>query len=247
MSKLWNTLPALLLLSGSFWASPGCVHDPLTPQSPGDTTGLPVDTLPVSTGRPCSPDTVYFEKQILPILVSHCAQSGCHDPASRADGVVLTSYAQVIQTGGIRPGNPADSEIFEALTDSDPDKRMPPPPATALPAADIALIETWIRQGAKNLACIETAPCDTALVSYQQQVLPILQLNCIACHTGPNAGAGIQLNNYQRISAEALSGRLGGVISHEPGYEPMPPSGTKLADCDILKIKTWAARGAPNN
>lgn len=246
MKKLWHILP-LLLLAGSFWASPGCVHEPLTPQAPGDTTGLPADTLPVSTGRPCSPETVYFEKQILPILLSNCAQGGCHDAASRADGVVLTSYAQVMQTGGIRPGRPADSEIIEAITDSDPDKRMPPPPASPLPASELALLETWIAQGAKNLACIEAAPCDTATVSYQQHVLPILQFRCIGCHNGPNAGGGVELNNHQRISEEALSGRLLGAIAHEAGFVAMPPSGAKLPDCEILKIKTWAARGAPNN
>ena len=83
----------------------------------------PVDPL-VST---CDPDTVYFQNTILPLVVSSCATTGCHDRESHRDGIILMDYASIIQTGKIKPGNPGDSEFFESLTDSD-DDLMPPPP-----------------------------------------------------------------------------------------------------------------------
>ena len=50
------------------------------------------------TGVPCDPDSVYFDNQVLPILVSNCAKPGCHDAASHQDGVVLSSYASLMST-----------------------------------------------------------------------------------------------------------------------------------------------------
>jgi hypothetical protein len=59
-----------------------CKHAPLIPVDnnpidPIDTTQNPIDT--VATGIPCSPDTVYFQNTILPMLIANCTQSGCHN------------------------------------------------------------------------------------------------------------------------------------------------------------------------
>ena len=49
---------------------------------------LPIDPIDTSGGggtvivHPCSPDSVYFEQQLLPIIQSNCAVSGCHDAAA---------------------------------------------------------------------------------------------------------------------------------------------------------------------
>ncbi|MFB0945535.1 MAG: hypothetical protein ACI9V1_000967 [Spirosomataceae bacterium] len=42
---------------------------------------------------------VCFDTQILPMIVSNCAQSGCHDSKSKRDGYDLTAYDKIIKRG----------------------------------------------------------------------------------------------------------------------------------------------------
>jgi hypothetical protein len=74
---------------------------------------LPVDTT--ATGTPCDPAVVYFEKDVLPILTSNCAYSGCHNAASAKDGIVLDNYANVIRTGKIKVGTQIKVNFMKSL------------------------------------------------------------------------------------------------------------------------------------
>ena len=95
---------------------------------------------------------------------------------------------------------------------------------------------------------LNNAPCDTATVSYLQQVVPILTNNCYACHSGTAAaGAGIKLDVHASLAVYANNGILLKAITHSPGASPMPKNGTKLVECNIAKIRTWVRNGAPNN
>lgn len=217
-----------------FWAS--CVHEPVLPESPG---------IPTESGA-CHPDTVYFQKEILPLLVSSCGVSGCHDPVSARDGVVLTNYASVISTGKVRAGNPNDSDLYESIIETNSSKRMPPPPRQALSAAQIGKIEKWILQGAKNNNCAD-ASCDTVTVSFANHILPNIQTNCLGCHSANQPGGGIALTNHAQIAQSASAGRLMGSIRHVAGFSPMPKNGTKLSNCQITQFKKWIENGTPNN
>src|SRR5690606_33332299 len=118
-------------------------------------------------GTPCDPGTVYFNRDILPLLRSNCAKSGCHDAITAEEGIILDSYQNVLASDVIRAGRPSDSEMIEKMKENDPDDVMPPPPNERLTAEQIALIEAWIQQGAKDLTCDDSpAMCDTANVSY---------------------------------------------------------------------------------
>ena len=97
-----------------------CKHE-IPERTPVDNTGGN-DTIPVVKSDTCSPDTVYFVNDILPIIISNCAQSGCHDADAREDGVQLTDYDNIIETGKVEPGDPNDSELYEVLVESDPKK-----------------------------------------------------------------------------------------------------------------------------
>lgn len=55
---------------------------------------------------------------ILPLVVSSCGTTGCHDQDSHKDGIILTDYPSIIRTGKIKPGDPNDSEFFETLTEN---------------------------------------------------------------------------------------------------------------------------------
>jgi uncharacterized membrane protein len=222
----------------------GCKHDPTLP----DVSGPGGDTTGISTGTPCNPDSVYFELQVLPILRSNCAMSGCHDEASRRDGVILTSYQRVMQTAGIRAYDLSDSELYEVITETRINKRMPPSPMQALSAEQISIIARWINQGAQNRRCDPDAgPCQTDNRSWTQHIRPIIQTNCAGCHSGANPGGGLNFSTHAGVVASIANGRLIGAINHQVGYKAMPQGGAKLPDCSIQQMLSWVNAGAPNN
>jgi hypothetical protein len=219
-----------------------CVHepvvDPAPPDNPGENTG----------GTPCDPDVIYFERDILPILRSNCAKSTCHDVASHQEDIILDSYQNVMASDIVKPFDLGDSELFEVITETDPEKRMPEPPNESLSADQIALIAQWIQQGAKALTCDDPeGPCITDNISYAAFVAPLLSANCVGCHSGGTPSGNIVLNSHSAVQTVALNGRLLGAITWASGYPQMPQGSAKLSACNIEKIKAWINNGAPNN
>jgi mono/diheme cytochrome c family protein len=194
----------------------------------------------------CSPDTAYFQQQVLPIFISNCSVSGCHDAISHQDGVILTNYAQIMNTGDIRPGNPNGSEAFEKITDPDNSDRMPPAPRSRLSASQIDVIRKWIMQGAKNNSC-QSSSCDTSQVRYSTTIRNIISNKCQGCHSGNSAGGGYDYSSYAGLKARADDGKLLGAVYHMPGYSAMPKNGNMLSDCELVQIRKWVNAGAPNN
>ncbi len=216
-----------------------CEHEVMKPIEEPSTSIVP----PAETA--CDTNKVYFEDDILPLMVSNCAFSGCHDAGSAQNGIVLTSYANIINSGGVEPNDTSDSEIYERITETDPSKRMPRGRG-ALTTEQIEKIAIWIMEGAPNTKC-QVVVCDTTNTSYQMDVLPILNLKCVGCHRAGNLGGGIALDNYLAIRAEALNNRLVNVITHQAGFKAMPLGGNRLPECEIKKISAWVNAGAPNN
>lgn len=203
----------------------------------------PVVNPPVIT---CSPDTAYFQQQVLPIFISNCSMSGCHDAASHQDGVVLTDYNSIMLTGEVEAGDPGDSEIWEKITETDSDDRMPPPPRPALTQVQKETIRKWIMQGAKNNSCAGSA-CDTSNVSYSGTIKSIISMKCQGCHGSSSPGGGHDFGTYTGVKARIDDGKLWGAINHMPGYSAMPKNGSKLSACELSQIKKWIDAGAPNN
>ena len=216
---------------------------------PIDSTDNPVDTTNIDTsGVPCDPNTVYFNIDILPILKSNCAFSGCHNAATAQDGVILESYESTMQTADVEPFDLDGGKLYEVITEDDEDKRMPQPPNAPLTSDQINLIAKWILQGAKNLECDpNSGGCDTENVSFSGFVQPVIQNSCQGCHSGNSPSGDIDLTNYQNIKVVADNGRLFGAISWANGFENMPQGGDQLPQCTIDKIKSWIDAGAPNN
>lgn len=244
MNKHWLILIALfnLVLVAIHFTS--CEREPVYV---GEIITDPTDTIPLPVEHPCDPDSVYFALQILPILQSNCAMSGCHDTQSHKEGVILVDYATTRATGGIRLNNPSNSEIYKTLNDTDPEERMPPSPRGALTAAQKALILKWIQQGASDLSCDGT--CDTLNVHFAASIQPIMTLQCTGCHSAVSPGGNIRLTNYAEIKAQVDNGKLWGSVSHAPGYVGMPyPAGSALmAPCKLDQIRIWIENGAPND
>lgn len=214
-----------LIFVGFYWQS--CKHQPIPP----DTSSLP-----------CDASVVYFNRDVLPILVSNCAKSGCHDATSHKEGVNLTNYDKVMQTGGVKAGKPSSSDLYESIISTGQNAM---PPSGPLSEADKQTIEKWITQGAKNLTCKDQ--CDTVNVTYTNTIAPMLVKSCNGCHTGIYAGGGIDLSTYNGAKEVALNGRLYGSVSYASGFSAMPKGGTKLTDCQLLAMDKWVKAGAPNN
>jgi hypothetical protein len=114
----------------------------------------------------CSSDTVYFQNDILSLIVSGCSASGCHNTIDAEEGIVLVDYVSIMLFGGKNLGNPENSDIYEVL--SDDDDRMPPPLASEFTSFQKVKILKWIQQGSINNHCLQTE-CDTLNVSYHQR------------------------------------------------------------------------------
>lgn len=203
---------------------------------------LPDSTTAVGdSSTPCDPNKVYFQQQVLPILVSNCAQGGCHDAASHREGVNLTSYNYTMSTGGIRPGNPDRTKIWETIRSGD----MPPGGHTPLTQTQKDLIYNWILQGAENLVC-ESACGDTVNITYSLSVKPIMANKCMGCHSGSAPQGGIDLTTYTNVKTQVTNGNLWGSVSQSTGFIPMPVGGA-LSTCELTQIRKWIDLGAPNN
>jgi mono/diheme cytochrome c family protein len=94
---------------------------------------------------------VSFSRDIAPILIAKCQT--CHG-ADKAKGKYrLHTFEWLLKPGSsdepaITPGDPKKSTFYSLLVEKDPDSRMPQKD-DPLPAAQIALIERWIKNGAK--------------------------------------------------------------------------------------------------
>jgi hypothetical protein len=92
--------------------------------------------------------------------------------------------------------------------------------------------------------------CDTTGVTFSKSVQPILQTNCLGCHSATeNAASGgiINLEDFTVVKVLVDGGNLFGAITHNPLNSQMPKSGAKLDTCSITKIKIWIDKGALNN
>jgi uncharacterized membrane protein len=229
-----NRLSYLIILLFGAMSFHSCMHEPVV-KNMIDNGGITV----------CDPDSVYFTNDVLPIILSNCAISGCHGGGSAADGVDLTSYANIINTGDVDAFDLDGSKLYRVITETDPGDRMPPSPSAPLTADQIALIAKWINQGALNNEC--EGDCDTNATSFSADIYPIIKNNCQGCHSGGSPSGGVSLTNYTEINAYASSGVLYGTINHEAGYSPMPQGLPKLEDCKVTQVRKWIEEGALDN
>ena len=89
--------------------------------------------------------------------------------------------------------------------------------------------------------------CNLENLTYSETVVPILEANCLSCHSRAGNQGGITLEGYDALIRQIDNGRLLGAIRHEAGFSPMPKDRPRLLDCQISQIEAWIAEGAPNN
>ena len=94
----------------------------------------------------------------------------------------------------------------------------------------------------------DTASCDTAAVTFQQDIGPLISNNCAfsGCHGGNSPSAGLNLESFDQLQGIARNGQLTGRITGSSG-PLMPRGGPPLENCAIDKIRNWVDQGAPQN
>src|SRR5271166_5919958 len=90
------------------------------------------------------PQKIDFAHGVAPLLKARCAE--CHTNGKYKGGLSLDTRADVLRKKVVVPGKSADSELFQRITSTDPDERMPPKGAPLSPQ-EIALVKAWIDQG----------------------------------------------------------------------------------------------------
>jgi mono/diheme cytochrome c family protein len=92
-----------------------------------------------------APRPVDFVRDVQPILNTYCLS--CHGPAKQKGGLRLDRRESALETGNILPGKAASSSLFQRAAGLGPDKPMPPS-GPRLSPRQLALVKTWIDQGA---------------------------------------------------------------------------------------------------
>ncbi len=196
----------------------------------------------------CS-DSVYFAQKILPLFINNCAS--CHDgkPHGDEDNLFnLDSYETI--RPHVNPSDPPSSEVYWVLSASGED-RMPPSDRPAVQSEDKAMLLQWITEGARNNSC-SGAVCDTAgTITFNGQVDPIIQHNCIGCHKPPYNQGGVDLSGYTQVKTLAQTLRpdspggtpvLIGAVRRIAGFKSMPTT-YALDECSIRTLELWIAQG----
>lgn len=101
-----------------------------------------------------------------------------------------------------------------------------------------------------------SAPTDApaAVVSFANDVMPILQSRCINCHGGQDTKAGLSVTSYNTLMAGSEHGPV--VIAGDPANSlliqsiqqgKMPKRGPKLTPDQLQILIDWIMAGALNN
>jgi hypothetical protein len=94
---------------------------------------------------------VSFINDVAPILKENCF--ACHDAKKRKGKLDMTTY-ESFRKGGehddpVSPGKPDESNILDLLKATDASRMPPKDSGEALPKEKIAVIEQWVKEGAK--------------------------------------------------------------------------------------------------
>jgi Planctomycete cytochrome C len=183
-----------------------------------------------------------FTRDVLPVITSRCASTGCHDATSHKEGYIYTTYTNIRQS--VSPGNPSSSRLYTVIKSSGGESKMPPSSSPQLSVAEIDSIGKWISYGALNENCGEV--CDTINpVTFSGTIWPIIQTSCIGCHSGTSPSGNILLASYNNVATVASSGTL--MNSLKGTGVPQMPVGSSFSTCRIRQFEIWVNNGSLNN
>jgi hypothetical protein len=103
--------------------------------------------------RGAAPAALTYDEHIKPIFRQYCLT--CHGEDKQEAGINLQSYGALLRGGSggriVQSGRASQSLLFQAITNEDPDVRMPPNRAP-LPREQIERVRIWIESGLRENA-----------------------------------------------------------------------------------------------
>ena len=192
-----------------------------------------------------------FDEDIRPILESNCLP--CHGGEAPQQGLDLRTAPAVLRGGSSGPaieiGSSAKSVLVERVVAG-----TMPPGDSKLAESEIALIRSWIDEGAAR----EVAELGVELVT-DRDVLPIFQARCVVCHGKREQRGGLDLRKRGTRLAGGDSGPLlvpgnpdASLIIQKIEAGAMPPPDMQYdyavrnpTDAEVAKLRQWVAAGAP--
>jgi len=215
----------------------GCYHDPLvSPEE--EVSNEPNDEFLMND---CDEDTVYFENDILPFIITACGRSTvCHEQ-NIENKIVTNVYHNYLKQKFV-PFKSSESKLYTHLITDDPEILMPRNYDTDIPynapQEKIDMIKKWIDQGALKNGCRN---CDSENFTYTNKINLIVLQNCANskdCHgKGSNEITLIDYENLKKVVDNGLFEQL--VLEDKQ----MPKEGS-LSDCDLFAIDNWLKNDA---
>lgn len=109
-------------------------------------TGCYKDILDPGQDPSAPPQAVSFSGDLVPLFLSNCATSGCHDgvPGHKPSLTPANAYNALLGGGYINTIVPSNSILYGEI------KGGQMPPSGALKTSDVQKVLDWIRNGAPN-------------------------------------------------------------------------------------------------
>ncbi|MCS1407992.1 MAG: Hercynine oxygenase [Verrucomicrobia subdivision 3 bacterium] len=161
-------------------------------------------TLAISASQAADP--VDFTREVKPILESACLS--CHGPEKPKGDLSLHTRTAAIKGGdsgtSLVPGDPEESLLYTLTILPPDDDDIMPPKGDPLSKVQTEILRRWIEAGAEWPIEVELE--QTQRIDFIQDIQPILEFNCVACHREGHAKGGLQLNNQESAFAGGNSG-----------------------------------------
>ena len=160
---------------------------------------------------------VDFAKEVKPIIESACLH--CHNAAKAEGGLRLDSRAFATEKGeheiSIVPGDAAKSPFYTRSVLPAGHEQVMPPEGAPLDETQTSVLRKWIDEGASwpATAALEVHP----RIDFAKNVQPILEMNCVSCHSGNKPAGDLTLTTAK---AAFTSG------SNPPSIKPFDPEGS---------------------
>lgn len=91
----------------------------------------------------------------------------------------------------------------------------------------------------------DPSSCDTNNMTYTKHMAPLIESNqCLNCHSAQTATAGIILDNYTDVvaNAEVVYPTIAWGPSL-PAGKKMPVGGPQVSNCELAQFKAWINQG----
>jgi WD40 repeat protein len=178
------------------------------------------DTARGDDAKPATGAPVSFMKDVAPILVQNCI--ACHNPKKSESKYIMTTFAQLAKGGQqgegvtLEPGDPEASMLVELIRPGG-EPRMPYK-QDPLPPESIALIERWVKEGARydgsspdeDWIAVLRKNTPVVIPEVYPVTVPITAL-CFAPDGGTIVTAGYHELNSWKLEGGTLSRRTPGL------------------------------------